>query len=242
MIHKSSLLLFIYTILSISFLNANDYLQDNCLLDNQKKDIGCSVASILEEHSQTFQIREEKPTNTISNKKLELNITTTLRSIKVKHQKEEIWIKRYAKNDEHTCPPFCIQPMSINNIHSVGELEVLEFIKTLKEKRSKLLIDARNSTLYKISTIPGAINIPHTMLKDKSKYQKKILELLGATQQDSSWVFKRVPTLLIFGNSEEESQATQAIQNLLKLSYPHHKLRYYRGGVASWKRLGLTLY
>jgi rhodanese-related sulfurtransferase len=239
---KAYLRIFVFTTLSISLLNANDYLQDNCLLESQKKDIGCSVANILEEHSQTFQIREEKPIHVTNNKQLELNITTTLRSIKVKHQKEEVLIKRHAKNNEHTCPPFCIQPMSINNIHAVGEVEVLEFIKTLKEKKSKLLIDARSSTLYKISTIPGAINIPYSMLKNKSKYQKKVLELLGATQHHSSWLFKKVPTLLIFGNSEEENQATQAIRSLLKLAYPAHKLHYYRGGVASWKRLGLTLY
>jgi rhodanese-related sulfurtransferase len=232
----------IYFVLSVGHLNANELLETiNCLSNTEQKEIGCSIANILEKPTQTFRIREEEPIKEIQ-EKFELNITERLSFIKVKHQKEEIFIKREAQSKEHTCPPFCIQPIKIQNINSVGELEVLAFIKTLKEKKSKLLIDARSATLYKISTIPGAINIPYSMMEDKSKYQEKVLELLGVTEQKSQWKFTRVPTLLIFGNSEEEPQATKAIKSLLKLSYPSNKILYYRGGLEAWKRLGLTLY
>jgi rhodanese-related sulfurtransferase len=233
----------IYFMLSIGYLDANELLEtSNCLSSTKYEEIGCSIANILETPSQTFRIREEEPIKEIIQEKFELNITERLSFIKVKHQKEEIFIKREAKSKKHTCPPFCIQPIKIKNIHSIGELDVLAFIKTLKEKKSKLLIDVRSATRYKISTIPGAINIPYSMMEDKSKYQEKVLKLLGATEQKSQWKFTRVPTLLIFGNSEEEPQATKAIKSLLKLSYPSNKILYYRGGLEAWKRLGLTLY
>jgi 3-mercaptopyruvate sulfurtransferase SseA len=204
--------------------------------------MGCSIANILEEQTPVFRIREEEPLQKKTSDGLVVNITKTLSQVKVQHENKELLIKRTTKKSEHSCPPFCIQPMNIDNVKSVGELEVLEFIKVLKKKKSKLLIDARSNTLYRIHTIPGAINIPFTMLKDGNRYQKKVLTLLGAKQHSNQWDFSKVPTLLIFGNSDEESQANQAIRSLLKLSYPANKILYYRGGLSSWKRLGLTLY
>jgi len=236
----SYLKVLLYSTIAISSLSANEI--NDCLSGASKEEMGCSIANILEAHTQTFRIREEEsltldiPSNSF------VNITETLNLVKVKHEKKEIIIKRTSKEREHSCPPFCIQPMNIENVKTVGELEVLKFIEVLKKKKPKLLIDARSNILYKKHTIPGAINIPHTMLKDGNKYQKKILTLLGAKEHNKQWEFTKVPTLLIFGNSDEEDQATQAIKRLLKLSYPAHKILYYRGGVSAWKRLGLTLY
>jgi len=236
----SHLKVLLYSSLTISSLNANEL--NDCLSEASKEEMGCSIANILETHTQTFRIREEEsltlniPSNSF------VNITETLSLVKVKHKKKELIIKRTSKEREHSCPPFCIQPMNIENVKTVGELEVLKFIEVLKKKKPKLLIDARSNILYKTYTIPGAINIPYTMLEDGNEYQKKILTLLGAKKHNKQWEFKKVPTLLIFGNSDEEDQATQAIKKLLKLSYPAHKILYYRGGVSAWKRLGLTLY
>ena len=238
----SYLTLLLYSTLSIGYLNANELqLTDDCLSQVSKEEMGCSIANILEEQTQTFRIREEPPELKISSNSL-LSITETLTLIKVQHGKKELIIKRTTKESEHTCPPFCIQPMNIEDVKSVGELEVLKFIEVLKKKKSKLLIDVRSNILYKTHTIPGAINIPHTMLENGNKYQKKILTLLGANQLNNKWEFTKVPTFLIFCNSEEENQATQAIKRLLKLSYPSNKILYYRGGMSAWKRLGLTVY
>lgn len=234
---KMYLRCFIYSTLTIGHLNATD----NCFSNIKQEEVGCSIANILEHPTETFQIREEKPSALIIKKKFEIKITKTLHSVKVQHQKEEILIKRH-KDKAFECPPFCVQPMNIKGVITVAELEVLEFITKLKEKKSKLFIDIRESKFYHINTIPGAINIPYHMLEDNSKYQQKVLKLLGAKKKGKSWSFQRVPTLLIFGNSEEDNHATQAIKNLLKLSYPNGKILYYRGGINSWKRLGLTLY
>ena len=231
-----------YGLLSTTYLYANGIQLSDCLANNSEEEMGCSIASILEEKTPFFRIREEESLPKTTSNDLVLKITKTLTQVRVQHENKELLIKRTTKQSDHSCPPFCIQPMNIDNVKSVGELEVLEFIKVLKKKKSKLLIDARSNILYRTHTIPGAINVPYTMLKDGNKYQKKVLTLLGAKQQAGQWDFSKVPTLLIFGNSDEESQANQAIKSLLKLSYPANRILYYRGGLSAWKRLGLTLY
>jgi len=218
----------LYLLLLISYLNANQ---------------GCDISSLLEERPKSFKIKEEKEEiKHKTKKKIELKITETLSSITITHENQTLHIKRTPKNQEHTCPPFCIQPMNIKGVSTVGELEVLDFIKELKGKEAKLLIDIRNSKFYNQNTIPGAINIPYSMLKNKSKYQEQVLQLLGGKKRGEKWIFKLVPTLLIFGDSEENDKASKSIKTLLKLSYPAQKIYYYRTGIEAWNRLGLTLY
>ena len=222
----------LYPLLFTSYLNASQ---------------GCNISAIIEKESFTqektsrFKIREETVKKE-TNKKVELKITETLSSVRIVHENQTILIKRTPKNQEHTCPPFCIQPMSIKGVRTVGELEVLDFIKGLKGKEAKLLIDIRTNKLYNQNTIPGAINLPYSMLKDKSKYQEQVLQLLGGKKRGKKWIFKLVPTLLIFGENEEDSKATKSIKTLLELSYPAQKIYYYRTGIDAWNRLGLTLY
>ncbi|RUM71168.1 MAG: hypothetical protein DSZ07_01095 [Sulfurovum sp.] len=233
MIEKKYIHILIYPLFVSSYLNANQ---------------GCNISSFIEksrereESNPTFKIREEKIKKERKNKNIELKITKKLTSIKIIYENQTIQIKRTPKNDEHTCPPFCIQPMNIRGVKTVGELEVLDFIKELKGKEAKLLIDIRENKEFKQYTIPGAINIPYSMLKINSKYQKQILILLGGEKIGKKWLFKFVPTLLIFGTSDEDEKTYNAINTLLKLSYPNKKIYYYRAGIEGWNRLGLTLY
>jgi len=227
------------SLLLISSVNA----KQGCDISSVNTKQWCNVSSVIEETIPTFKIREEKATvKKETKKKLELKITETLTSIKIIYENQTLEIKRTPKNQKHTCPPFCIQPMNIKGVRTVGELEVLDFIKELKGKEAKLLIDVRKSKLYNQHTIPGAINIPYSMLDDKSKYQKEVLTLLGGKKLGDKWIFKSIPTLLIFGASDENEEASKSIKTLLELSYPHKKIYYYRAGVAGWSHLRLTLY
>jgi len=232
------------TIISILFLHSNLYASStDCLSAPQKEEQGCSILSILEKNSPPpFEIREDLLTKEDSKKEIELKITKEIDSVEIIHENQKIVIKRNPKNSQHTCPPFCIEPMNIKGVTTVGELEVLSFIKELKKEDAKLLIDIRTSKEYKEHTIPGAINIPYTMLSNKSKYQKDVLKLLGGKIVGEKWEFKHVPTLLIFGTDEESSNASQAIKILLKFSYPNKRVLFYRAGIENWKRLGLTVY
>jgi 3-mercaptopyruvate sulfurtransferase SseA len=131
--------------------------------------------------------------------------------------------------------------MNIGNVKTLGELEVLEFIKEMKDSNDKLLIDARTREWYKKGAIPSAINLPFTMLKKDGKYINKILTLLGGKKSGDSWSFDDAQTLLIYSNGAWDEQATLAIKNLVEMGYPEDKLLYYRGGMQMWNLVGLTV-
>ena len=182
---------------------------------------------------------------------VDIKITKELSSITTKHKGSSIVIKRIQNpntglNTAFTeiskeCPPYCIQPMKIGKVKTVGELEVLTFIKEMKDSSSKLLIDTRTREWHKKGTIPSSINLPFTMLKKDGKYINKILALLGGKKSGSTWNYDDVQTLLIYSNGAWDEQASLAIKNLIDIGYPEDKIRYYRGGMQMWNLLGLTI-
>jgi len=171
-----------------------------------------------------------------------IKITRTMSSVDVIHLGTEMSITRVATKEAPSCPPYCIQAMTIEGIKTVGELETLAFINKLKEKKSRLVIDVRKSKAYKEETIPGAINLPYSMLIDGSPYQKEVLKLLGSGKKiKKKWFFKHPHQLLIFGENAFSSTASDSIHQLINLGYPKDKILYYRGGIRTWKASGLTL-
>jgi rhodanese-related sulfurtransferase len=214
-------------------------------------EMGCSISDLLQAPKSSLleNIEESNCTESEEPKMTKTGITENLVSIDVLHETKLIVIEREMNNNEMTCPPFCIEPMNIKDVVTVAELEVLTFIDKLKEKKARLLIDVRENSAYNKATIPGAINLPFSMLKDKSKYQEEVLKLLGAKLNKKSsnsknhklkWSFKNAQSLLIFGGSAMSSEASSSIMKLLELGYPSSKIFYYRSGIKSWKMLGLT--
>ncbi len=181
----------------------------------------------------------------------DIKITEKLKSITIKDKSSNITIKRDSSPNTELnniflktpkeCPPYCIQPMSIRDVKTVGELEVLEFINDMKDNSNKLLIDARSRKWYKKGSIPTSINLPFTMLKKDGKYINKILTLLGGQKSGKLWNFDDAQTLLIYGNGIWDESASLAIKNLIEIGYPHDKLLYYRGGMQMWNLAGLTI-
>jgi rhodanese-related sulfurtransferase len=141
------------------------------------------------------------------------------------------------------CPPFCIQPMSpAPGVHTVGELELLDFLKKKVETGKGVLIDARIPAWYRKGTIPGAVNIPFTLLDRRNPYRDRILVVLGAKRlEDGTWDFGGARELLLFCNGPWCGQSPHAIRNLIAAGYPPEKLYYYRGGMQNWQLLGLTV-
>jgi len=182
---------------------------------------------------------------------VDIKITEELSSITAEDKGNNIVIKRIQNpntklnsafmDTKKECPPYCIQPMNIDKVKTVGEIEVLEFIKNMKDSDGLLLIDARTRAWHKKGTIPSSINLPFTMLKKDGKYINKILTLLGGIKSGNSWSFDNAQTLLIYSNGAWDEQATLAIKNLLDMGYPTNKLRYYRGGMQMWNLVGLTI-
>ena len=140
-------------------------------------------------------------------------------------------------------PPFSIQPFQpIKGIETVSELDVIDFLQNKVAKNQGILVDARMPKWNKAGTIPGATNIPFSILasKGENQYIEKIFSLLGVNKAGKKWNFNNAQMLLIFDNGPWCQQGVRAMTNLLKLGYPKSKMLYYRGGMQYWQILGFT--
>ena len=207
----------------------------------------------------------------------EVNIGENLPHVDVQHEGKTVRVER-VQNEENVitggfaktsrkCPPFCIHAMEVApGIVTVGELELLDFVKKHVEKGTGLLIDARTPEWYNKGTIPASVNIPFTVfgkeqndpellvaleklgVKPKTptmleKFLHWIKGLFGVAVNDNAlrWDFRQARDLLLWCNGPWCDQSPRAIKNLLKLGYPAKKMRYYRGGMQDWMVLGLTV-
>ncbi len=184
---------------------------------------------------------------------LEVNLTENLPYVDIEYEGNSVRIQRiqdvnhrltnsFAKTSR-PCPPFCIHPMKASiGVETVGELELLDFLMTKVKNDKGLLIDARLPEWYVKGTIPGAVNIPFTLLVTGpgNPHTAEILAVLDVVEQDGEWDFRNALELLLFCNGPWCDQSPRAINNLLALGYPPEKLLYYRGGMQVWQLLGLT--
>ena len=183
----------------------------------------------------------------------EVAITKSFSYLDVKHDGKIVRIERIQDTSNklsnsftktsRPCPPFCIQSIQMHpDIKTMGEVELLIFLDTEVKKNEGLLVDARMPAWFEKGTIPGAINIPFTILSDglKSRHAQKIVKLLGAIKTKDKWNFSKVKKLLLFCNGPWCSQSHFAIKGLLEIGYPPNQLFWYRGGMQSWQLLGLT--
>jgi len=207
---------------------------------------------------------------------LEVNITKKLSHIKTTHNGKTVKIQRIQNKDNvltggytktsRSCPPFCVQPMIVApGVTTVGELEVLNFIKSKVNNGTGVLIDARTTSWFEKSTIPGSINIPFNTFSEESSDLIKVSALakLGVSTKSSSdeeslidqmlnlikddsaaanskWDFSKAKDVLLWCNGMWCGQSPRAIKGMLALGYPASKIYYYRGGMQAWKSLGLT--
>ncbi len=226
-----------FLLLSLLFsLNLNADI--GCASSVSERESECSEANILQKK---ISILETSDNSIKDNSIGRVKITENIESVKFLYQGEEFQIERRVNIEKQSCPPYCIQAMNIEKVKTVGELEVLDFIKSLQKKRGRIFVDARAVSEYKKNTIPGAVNIPYTMLTPDSKYRDEVLNLLGAKKLQKKWYFRNIQKLLIFDNGILDTQATKIIKSLIDVGYPQKEILYYRGGFNSWKNLGLTI-
>lgn len=176
-------------------------------------------------------------------------ITNDLPYIDIEYKKNKIRIKRIQNEnnrltDNYTktsrpCPPFCITPLQVaDNVKTVGELEVINFVKNKVADGSGLLIDARLAEFHDVETLPGAINIPFTLFSGPKITE--VVDLLGAEKKQDNYNFDQAKTIYFFCNGPWCSQSPRAIKALLTFGYPADKIYYYRGGMQLWKLFSLT--
>ena len=139
-----------------------------------------------------------------------------------------------------------IQPMSIHpKIQTVGELEVLDFIKNklALEPENYVLIDSRCADWFETGSIPGAVNLPYYEIlfdPDFEEDYERMLRLTRVSKQGDVYSFENAKTLLLFCNGSWCGQSTITIGNLMEIGYPPEKLLWFRGGMQDWRLHNFT--
>jgi len=186
-----------------------------------------------------------------------VGITSKTMSVSVKHNGKATKIERNQDNKNtvnpafaktsRPCPPFCIQPAILApGVETIAEREVIHYVEEMSNgDDSILVVDSRTPDWVKKGTIPGAINLPWTKLNPaKGADPVSILEILedqfNVTESEGLLDFTKAKTLVMFCNGMWCGQSPNNIHNLLKIGYPAHKIKWYRGGMQDWEILGLT--
>lgn len=185
-----------------------------------------------------------------------VNLTHAVKSVEVLHQGNPVTIERNPDSENmldpdysltsRPCPPYCIQPMSLApGVETIGELELLDYLKKAGRDANLLVIDSRDGDWPERSgMIPGATLLPWQELHPAHSDADKIAEILmlrfGAARQSGLWNFENARTLVLYCNGPWCGQSPTNIKQLLAMGYPAHKLKWYRGGMQDWKMLGLT--
>lgn len=161
-----------------------------------------------------------------------------------REQDQEARIDDSFARTSRPCPPFCIHPMeAAPGVETVGELEVLSFLRDHVEPGTGVLIDSRLNDWYDAGTIPGAINLPFTLFNatPENPFVDPLMKKFGGRlRSNGRWDFSQAMELCLFCNGPWCDQSPQAIRNLIALGYPVEKIRYYRGGLQNWLMMGLT--
>lgn len=160
--------------------------------------------------------------------------------------------KGYEKTGRH-CPPFCVQPMIVSpGVETIGELEMLGFIKRMSDGESDILIvDSRGPEWVARGTIPGSVNIPWRKINtdvsgsfavdaEADSLDEILTNAFGAKWTDAGWDFSEAKTLVMFCNGIWCGQSSMNVRTLAKLGYPASKMKWYRGGMQDWVSVGLT--
>lgn len=141
-----------------------------------------------------------------------------------------------------------IQPLKLKDgIRTVGELEVLDFIanKSSKNPDKYILVDSRTASWFNAGSIPSSVNIPYDELNYDEDFEleyEKAYENLGVKILDKNrYDFSNAKTAIFFCNGSWCAQSPRAIKTLIKIAYPKNKILWYRGGIASWAGVSLTL-
>ena len=165
-----------------------------------------------------------------------------------------------------TCPPFCLQPQQLDlPVETVGEAEIIDFMMDKLRSGQGTLVDIRAKVSHDAATIPGSVHyFVQTIQKGlgDAKFEDmliafgakrrtdvstldKILESTGikdSSMLTDSWDFTEAKELIIWTNSALEKASAIAIEELLATGYPAEKLKWYRGGLASWQYWGFNTY
>lgn len=191
--------------------------------------------------------------STVNGKTKEINIGRNLdrKCKQVPIANGSFWSGMYASDE---VPDVCkatfvttsgqLSPMQIHDgVETFGELEVLDFIEEMQEDENMLLIDTRKPLWYAYRTIPTAINISFEYILKPTHFKKefqKAFKTLGVKGDKEPYDFSKAKTIVLFCNASWCGQSPAMINSLISFGYPAEKIKWYRGGMASWLGLNMT--
>lgn len=141
----------------------------------------------------------------------------------------------------NNCLAPCLSPMSAaENVPTLGELDVIQFMSSQVASGDGLLIDARLPRDRATGFIPASVNIPAATVSSENPYRDEILMALGAEQFQGIFNFNDAISLVVFDGGPATQDAPKLIVDLLAAGYPTEKIAYYRGGMQVWTTLGLS--
>ena len=217
--------------------------------------ISIGLLFLLQAKEKSFEYVGIPVKHTFSNKQTKTFIVKRdipLECKKVPITNEMLWTGNYANPK---VPQNCVSsylhtsgkllPITINeDVKTVGELEVLAFIKQMQSRKDMMLIDARKEEWYNYRTIPGAVNIPFNYIKNREAHPfefEAYLKKMGVgIDRHERYDFRDAKKLLVFCNGPWCSQSVAFIESLIEVGYNPEKIRWYRGGMQTWLQAGMT--
>lgn len=171
----------------------------------------------------------------------EVNISKDLASVTVETRSGPVEIARIQDQanvlegewaqTSRPCPNFCIQPISpAEGVTTIGELEMLDALVD----PAVTVVDSRTPDWFEAGTIPGAVSMPYTEMVDR-------LAELGCEIDFDGWDCAAAVPVVLFCNGLWCGQSPEAIRRMIEAGYPAERISYYRGGMQSWRMLGLTV-
>lgn len=187
---------------------------------------------------------------------LKVMITPDLGSFKVIHGGARMTVKRnqdpdnriadYLAATSRECPPHCLQPIRFEGIETVGELEVIEYLKRIADgDQSVLVVDTRSADHVAKGTIPGSVNVfGDQLIPEAGANPITVEEILtgqfGVSGGGDDLDFSSAKTLVLFCYGIWCGQAPRTANALVRLGYPKNRIKWYRGGMQDWESVGLT--
>ena len=164
-----------------------------------------------------------------------------------------------------SCPPFCIQPISLDvPVDTIAEAELVDFMLNQMRDGAGTLVDVRSRLEHELSTIPGSVHFSvQDILKGPGDEKFKamlsefgvkprgeaggltrLLESVGYKDAmlTDDWDFTGAKELVFWANSAMDAIPAKSIGMFLEAGYPASKLKWYRGGLASWEFWGFNTY
>jgi len=184
---------------------------------------------------------------------LELGVSVDVGEHKImRNQNNKNTVNPSFAKTSRPCPPFCIQPMQLRpGIETIGEQEMIHYAVMMSKGQKMpdgsevMIIDSRTPDWTAKGMIPGAVNLPWTLLSERKgadpiSIAEIMTEQFGANEQNGLFYFDQAKTLVLYCNGMWCGQSPNNIKSLLKYGYPAHKIKWYRGGMQNWEILGFN--